>query len=392
MKRKIALLIAAILAAGTVWVSAVAAAGPLLTASDESAKVGDTVVVTVSISQNPGINWNSFYVKYDSSKLQLVSAQNGEVMNSWDSYSISEANGSYLVTTHTSTTKNTSKDGTMAVLTFKVLDNAAGSECIVSLSSKECYTDTGTSIEKVGVSTANGSITVSKSSSSSSSSSDQTGGNDGQSDSDISSGNDISGDNHGNSGSEQGTSEDSSSSSSGTSSSGSGGIHSGSGTGTSSGTGGQPEDSDSENIEQSTDSYGWVQSGKIWYYQADGKYVTGWKKIDNVWYYFDSKGIMKTGWQKVDGIWYYLKSWGGMATGWQKIDGVWYYLTGSGAMKTGWLQTGGKWYYLSGSGAMKTGWVKWNNNWYYMDSSGAMLTNTTTPDGYYVDKDGIWKN
>lgn len=388
MKRKIVVLIAAMLAAGTVWMSAVSAAGPVLSASDESAKVGDTVTVTVSISQNPGINWSSFYVEYDSSKLQLVGAQNGEVMNSWDSYAVSQADGSYLVTTHTSTTKNTSKDGTMAVLTFKVLDGAAGSECVVSVSSKECYTDTGTSIEKVGVSTSNGTITVSQSAAGGSSSSGQTGGNQNQAGSGETSGS-GSGNTSGNTG--QGTAGGTVSGGQGTSSGGSVSDGGSTQTGTSSGSGGQ-QNPDSEDTEQPTQFYGWFQSEKIWYYQENGQSVTGWKKIDNVWYYFDSKGVMQTGWQKVDGVWYYLKPWGGMATGWQKVDGVWYYLTGSGAMKTGWLQTGGKWYYLSGSGAMKTGWVEWKGDWYYMDSSGAMLTDTITPDGYYVDQDGVWRS
>ena len=25
----------------------------------------------------------------------------------------------------------------------------------------------------------------------------------------------------------------------------------------------------------------------------------GWRKIDGIWYYFDSEGAMKTGWQKI---------------------------------------------------------------------------------------------
>ena len=40
---------------------------------------------------------------------------------------------------------------------------------------------------------------------------------------------------------------------------------------------------------------------------------------------------------------------------------------------------------------MRTGWIQSGNAWYYCDtSSGAMLTNTRTPDGYYVDANGVW--
>ena len=28
--------------------------------------------------------------------------------------------------------------------------------------------------------------------------------------------------------------------------------------------------------------------------------------------------------------------------------------------------------------------------WYYMGADGYMLTNTTTPDGYFVNSDGVW--
>ena len=28
--------------------------------------------------------------------------------------------------------------------------------------------------------------------------------------------------------------------------------------------------------------------------------------------------------------------------------------------------------------------------WYYMGADGYMLTDTTTPDGYYVNADGVW--
>ena len=39
---------------------------------------------------------------------------------------------------------------------------------------------------------------------------------------------------------------------------------------------------------------------------------------------------------------------------------------------------------------MVTGWVLWKNAYYYCGPDGAMLTNTWTPDGYYVDGNGIW--
>ena len=40
------------------------------------------------------------------------------------------------------------------------------------------------------------------------------------------------------------------------------------------------------------------------YKSADGKYITGWYKLNNIWYYLDTSG-MKTGWIKPDNNWYY---------------------------------------------------------------------------------------
>ena len=39
---------------------------------------------------------------------------------------------------------------------------------------------------------------------------------------------------------------------------------------------------------------------------------------------------------------------------------------------------------------METGWVQVENKWYYLNKSGALLTNTITPDGYKVNRDGVW--
>ena len=56
-----------------------------------------------------------------------------------------------------------------------------------------------------------------------------------------------------------------------------------------------------------------------------------------------------------------------------------------------WALCGGKWYYLGSDGAMvENKWILTNGVWYYLGSDGAMLTDTVTPDGYYVGKDGVW--
>lgn len=156
----------------------------------------------------------------------------------------------------------------------------------------------------------------------------------------------------------------------------------------------------------------WQQNARGWWYAySGGGYPRScWKLIDNAWYYFDGEGYMTTGWRRIDGNYYYLGPDGKMRTGWQQIDGAWYYLDGSGVrttdwqyvngrwyymnssgvMQVGWQRINGDWYYLDGSGAMMTGWQYINGAWYYMDGSGVMYAGRWTPDGRYVDYNGVW--
>lgn len=158
----------------------------------------------------------------------------------------------------------------------------------------------------------------------------------------------------------------------------------------------------------------WLKSKHNWYYQKQGQLVqNAWVKDNGNWYFMNDKGVMfnqtwlyqgdswyafkssgamiSADWLYDNGSWYYLKDSGSMATGWLKDGGTWYYLKDSGSMATGWIKDNGSWYYLKDSGAMATGWIKDNGKWYYLASSGNMLSNTRTPDGYYVDASGAWK-
>lgn len=53
-------------------------------------------------------------------------------------------------------------------------------------------------------------------------------------------------------------------------------------------------------------------------------------------------------------------------------------------------QESGQWKYQNDDGSFATGWIEDGGKSYYLDSNGIMLTNTTTPDGYYVGADGAW--
>lgn len=93
-----------------------------------------------------------------------------------------------------------------------------------------------------------------------------------------------------------------------------------------------------------------------------------------------------------DGSWHYRYSDGTEPKDtFALIDGRWYNFTQNGSMRTGWFQRGGSWFYLKQDGAMALGWRPIDGKWYYFSpEDGAMLTNSATPDGYWVGADGVW--
>ena len=159
---------------------------------------------------------------------------------------------------------------------------------------------------------------------------------------------------------------------------------------------------------------GWQWSNDSWhYYATSGALQTGWLKDGDAWYYLEGKeGVMLVGLHQVDGKQYYFSKSGAMQTGWKWFDNHYRYFESNGAMKTGWIKDKGVWYYLNPedgimlvglhkvngdhyyfdeSGAMQTGWKQLDGNWYYFQANGSLLKNATTPDGYKVNEEGIWK-
>ena len=175
--------------------------------------------------------------------------------------------------------------------------------------------------------------------------------------------------------------------------------------------------------------------------------LTGWQKIDGVWYHFDMDGKMETGWFKENGKTYLLRSWGGMQTGWfrvgdswyfagtdgtlqaaasfgetifsyptqdggiwqkdasgnwsfrfpeealtgwQQVDGDWYFFGSKGVMVTGWQMVNGIWYNFGTNGKMVTGWKQISGSWYYLLPWGGMQTGWKKVDNvwYYFDRSG----
>lgn len=83
----------------------------------------------------------------------------------------------------------------------------------------------------------------------------------------------------------------------------------------------------------------------------------------------------------------------GGSAGWIQDNVGWWYRNADGSYTAnGWQLINNAWYAFDGSGYMRTGWIPTNGVWYYCDTNnGAMLTNAWTPDGYWVDANGVWR-
>ena len=99
-------------------------------------------------------------------------------------------------------------------------------------------------------------------------------------------------------------------------------------------------------------------------------------------------------WIQRNGVWAYREANGALVRNARReINGKQYWFDENGNMLEGWRQdSAGAWYYLTpGQGSLRTNsWLLYKNQWYYLGSDGKMLTDSRTPDGYLVNKEGIW--
>ena len=121
---------------------------------------------------------------------------------------------------------------------------------------------------------------------------------------------------------------------------------------------------------------GWQQQddGTYRYMKPDGTYVSNcWLKLDDNQYYMDENGIRLTDTMTPDG--HYVNSEG------KKVSYI-----------PGWYKDGDKWRYIQKNGYYKANsWYQdTDGKYYYFNMGAVMAINTTTPDGYYVDENGVW--
>ena len=127
---------------------------------------------------------------------------------------------------------------------------------------------------------------------------------------------------------------------------------------------------------------GWVeQSGKRYFYYADGTKATGETEIDGILYLFGLSGALKTDWQTVDGKRYYYDPETGEAVfGWVDYFDSRYYVTAEDGKVTGAQEIDGKSYYFTEDGVMLSGIYQMEGTIYYSDpDTGDLVPVETAP-------------
>lgn len=180
---------------------------------------------------------------------------------------------------------------------------------------------------------------------------------------------------------------------------------------------GNPQGTVTSGRDRSTST--WVKESTGWRYRlSNGTYLSGslvldpatgrqveqvvWKQLRGAWWAFGADGYIRTGWvyDYSAGKWYYVDENTGMRTGWylDPQDGRWYYLDpATGEMLTEWQLIPDLGYVYLNPYAPQPTWA-YNEElktWVYMEGAGrpygSLYMAEWTPDGYYVNADGVWE-
>lgn len=134
---------------------------PTITMGCASGKAGDTVQISVSIQDNPGLIAMRLYVQYDASKLKLLDAQDQGIFGTGNAYfgKDKNANPYTLLWEDALAEDNYSANGELALLTFQILDSTSAGDVDITLSLDQGST-INVDVDNVAFQLVNGKITV----------------------------------------------------------------------------------------------------------------------------------------------------------------------------------------------------------------------------------------
>ena len=151
---------------------------------------------------------------------------------------------------------------------------------------------------------------------------------------------------------------------------------------------------------------GWQCYDGCWKYFSNYKLLTGWHKLPSQQkvsvtdlktgkkmsaticagsHHYNANGTLAINcWRTVNGCKFYFNKNGKQMTGWQVINKKTYYITKKTGCYKGFKTIDGKPYYFNQNGVLQAGWQKINGSYYYMNSHGVVQKNKTV--------NGVWLN
>lgn len=131
-----------------------------LSIENYSAQSGETIDVEVILNDNPGITALSFDIEYDSDRLELIKAEDGKILGTSTALFGNDTTANpYRLCWDDLSTENNMGNGTVAILTFKVKDNAPSGIASVGLILNQGSTF-NVDMEDVAFTTESGGINV----------------------------------------------------------------------------------------------------------------------------------------------------------------------------------------------------------------------------------------
>lgn len=107
--------------------------GAAFVVSEGECSAGEQVTVTISVKDNPGIVAAGLELRYDRDKLELVKAEDKQLLAD-ATFSKTVSDYPYILTWNDAlASENTTENGELAVLTFKIKDGAAPGKASVSV-------------------------------------------------------------------------------------------------------------------------------------------------------------------------------------------------------------------------------------------------------------------
>lgn len=134
-QRMLSLLLAVCLLIATAPTALAVGDGGTFQVSDTAGEAGETVTVTVSVENNPGIIAAAMRIDYDSEKLELVAVQDEKLLTGTATFSQNYMADPYYVSWNDAlAAENTKSDGVLVTLTFRIREDCPSGDYEIGLS------------------------------------------------------------------------------------------------------------------------------------------------------------------------------------------------------------------------------------------------------------------